>query len=210
MAGPVDALISDGRTLRRERNRDAVLDAVIAIFEEGDIDPSIDAIATRAQVSNRSIYRYFDHRDHLIRAAISHALRRLVPELTLHDGADGSLDVRIERFVDRRLQMYDRLAPIARAAKVAAVSEPIIAEELEIGRLMLRSALLAYFSTEFESLAPSVRARTLISAELAFQFDSIEFLRTATDGRASEMRAILAEYLHCCIARNQANPARKI
>lgn len=210
VAAPVDALTSDGRTLRRVRNRDAVLDAVIAIFEEGDIDPSIDAIAARARVSNRSIYRYFDHRDHLIRAAISHALRRVVPESMLDDSGDGSLDERIDRFVDRRLQMYVRLAPIARAAKVAAVTEPIIAEEFEVGRLILRSALLACFETEFESIGPGDRARTLISAELAFQFDSIEFLWTATDRRASEMRAILAEHLHGCVTRGQTIPTREI
>lgn len=134
-------------------------------------------------------------------------MRRVAPELSLEDGADGSFEERVDRFVDRRLRMYDRLAPIARAAKIAAVSEPIIAEEFEIGRLMLRTALLRYFAEEFDGLAPSARDRTLISAELAFQFDSIEFLWTATEGRAGEMRSILVEHLQCCIARLRTDPA---
>ncbi len=207
MFAAVESSTADGRSLRRVRNRDAVLDAVIAIFEEGDFDPSIDAIAQRARVSNRSIYRYFETRDHLIRAAISHELRRVAPEMSLDDRIEGALGERIERFVDRQLRLYGRLAPIARAAKVAVVSEPIIAEEFEISRLRLRTSLLVHFADEFDGLAPSERDRTLISAQLAFQFDSLEFLWTATDGRTSEMRAILEEHLQCCIARLRMDPA---
>ncbi|MEP1126257.1 MAG: TetR/AcrR family transcriptional regulator [Ilumatobacter sp.] len=206
MVAVAEVQTPDGRSLRRVRNRDAVLDAVIGIFEEGDLDPSVDAIAERARVSNRSIYRYFDHRDHLIRTAISHALRRVAPELLLDDRIEGAQEERIERFVARQLHLYEQLAPIARAARVAAVSEPIIAEEFEVARLRLRTSILVHFADEFDGLAPSVRDRTLISAELAFQFDSFEFLWTATDGRASEMRAILEEHLRCCIARLRADP----
>lgn len=203
MAAALDTITisTDGRALRRERNRDAVLDAVIASFEAGDIDPLVDAVAARAGVSNRSIYRYFEDRDHLIRAAVRHAMHRIVPEMTLGDIGLGSFEQRVGHFVDHHLGLYCRLARIIRAAKHAAVSEPSVAEEFEAGRLVRRRTLLEHFAEEFDPLPTEVRSRTVIAAEMAFQFDAFEFLWTATDGRVDEMRAVLVEHLRCCLGR---------
>lgn len=201
MAAEFETMTTDGRSLRRARNRDAVLDAVIACFEEGDMDPAIDVVADRAGVSNRSIYRYFDHRDHLIRAAVSHAMRTIGPEIALAEIGTGPFERRVTTFVDHRLRIYDRLAPITRAAKLAAVSEPIVAEEFEAGRLILRQSFLDHFAEEFEPLGPGDRTRAVIAAELAFQFETFEFLWRATDGRVDEMRAVLVDHLHLCLGR---------
>lgn len=178
-----------------------MLDAVIEIFEEGDIEPSVDAVAERAGVSNRSIYRYFDHRDHLMRAAVTHAMRRVIPEIELGDVGVGSFEDRVERFVDHRLRMYQRLAPITRAAKRAAQSEPIIREEFEAGRLVLRRSFLDHFADEFAPLGPAERTRAVLTAELAFQFEAFEFLWTSTNGQVTEMRTILVDHLTLCLGR---------
>ncbi len=192
---------TDGRSLRRERNRDAVLDAVVDLFEEGDIDPAVDAIANRARVSNRSIYRYFEDRDRLLRAAIGHAMRRVIPEITMADIGVGSFEHRITAFVDHRLHAYQRFAPIARAAKIASRSDPIIAEELDVGRFILRQTFLDHFAEEIGLLEVAGRERSVISTELAFKFDSFEFLWDATNGRVDEMRSILVDQLDLSLGR---------
>jgi len=184
-----------------------VLDAVIGIFEEGDIDPSVDDVAERAGVSNRSIYRYFDHRDHLMRAAVTHAMRRVIPEIRLDDIGVGAFDDRIARFVDHRMQMYQRLAPITRAAKRAAQSEPIIAEEFEAGRLVLRRSFLDHFAEEFAPLGSAERTRAVLTAELAFQFEAFEFLWSSTNGQVVEMRTILIDHLTMCLGRLRTSTA---
>jgi AcrR family transcriptional regulator len=201
MATNVDPTLTDGRSLRRVRNREAVLDAAIEIFESGDISPSVDDVADRAGVSNRSVYRYFEHRDHLLRAAVTHAMRRIIPEITLDQIGVGSFDERVERFVGHRLRMYQRLAPITRAAKLAAVSEPIIGEEFAVGRLILRQSFLDHFAEEFAPLGPGDRTRAVIAAELAFQFDAFEFLWTSTNGMVDEMRMLLIDHLQMCLGR---------
>lgn len=43
----------DGRHLRRDRNRDAVVDALLALYGEGNLDPSSAEIAERARLSPR-------------------------------------------------------------------------------------------------------------------------------------------------------------
>ncbi len=201
MTAEHDTITTDGRSLRRTRNRALVLDAVVACCEDGDINPSIDAVAERAGVSNRSIYRYFDHRDHLMHAAVSHAMLRVLPEITFADVGVGSFHQRVDSFVDHRLQTYQRLAPITRAAKLLAANEPMIAEEFEAGRLILRQSFLDHFAEEFGVLGPGDRTRAVIAAELAFQFEAFEFLWTATDGRIEEMRAILVDQLRLCLGR---------
>lgn len=200
MADGADTIDTDGRSLRRARNRDAVLDAVITCFQRGELDPSMDEVAKLAGVSNRSIYRYFDDRDHLIRAAVSHALRQNVPVTAPAGGRTASFVQRVERFVDQRLETHRRLAPIARAAKLAAVSEPIVAEEFEAERLMTRAVLLEYFAVEFDRLAPSERDRVAIAVELAFQLDAIDFVASATLHHLDEIRAVLVGHLHRCLA----------
>ena len=207
MGGTAHTERVDGRSLRRARNRDAVLDAVIEIFEDGDIDPSVDAVAERAGVSNRSIYRYFDHRDHLMRAAVTHAMRRVIPEIRLDGIGVGSFDERVLRFVDHRLQVYQRLAPITRAAKRAAQSEPIIAEEFEAGRLVLRRSFHEHFAEEFAPDGPAERTRAVLTAELAFQFEAFEFLWSSTNGQVPEMRAILIDHLTMCLGRLRTSTA---
>ena len=47
----------DGRRLRRERNRDAVIEALLDLFGEGNLQPSTDEIAVRSGVSARSLFR---------------------------------------------------------------------------------------------------------------------------------------------------------
>jgi len=203
VAAAHDTIETDGRSLRRARNRDAVLDAAIASFERGDVDPSMDDVAALAGVSNRSIYRYFDDRDHLIRAAVNHALRRIVPTIVPAGQPRGSIDQRVARFVDHRLETHRRLAPISRAAKLAAVNEPIVAEEFEAERLMMRSMLLDHFSVEFARLAPAERDRTMIAAELAFQLDAIDFVAAATHHQVDETRAVLVEHLRRCFVSRE-------
>ena len=67
----------DGRRQRRERNRDAVVDALLAIVADGDLAPSADAVAARAGLSTRSLFRYFDDVDDLCRAAIARQHERV-------------------------------------------------------------------------------------------------------------------------------------
>lgn len=192
---------TDGRTMRRTRNREAVLDAVLAIFDEGTLDPSIDDVAMRAGVSNRSIYRYFTDRDHLIRTAMSHAMARLGPDLMLDANPSDSFDERVQRFVDHRLSIYDRTASITRAAKLASATEPLIAEQFEMARLMLRQQFLNHFAPELGSLGPSEQTAALIVAELPFQFESFEFLTASTHGVRDEMRALLVDQLTLSVGR---------
>ena len=50
----------DGRRRRREVNRQRVVTALLDLFSEGHVWPTVANVAVRAGVSERSIFRYFD------------------------------------------------------------------------------------------------------------------------------------------------------
>ena len=60
--GPAQSL-DDGRVVRGLRNREALVDAIITLNEEGVLRPSAAEIAERAGVSLRSVYRHFEDID---------------------------------------------------------------------------------------------------------------------------------------------------
>ena len=62
---------ADGRHARRDRNRVAVVDAMLELFAAGNLAPSSDEIAEKAGLSPRSLFRYFDDLDDLVRVALS-------------------------------------------------------------------------------------------------------------------------------------------
>ena len=70
---------TDGRRLRRALNREAVVDALLDLYSEGNLRPSTDEIAERAGISPRSLFRYFEDSDDLAGEAVSRQLERVMP-----------------------------------------------------------------------------------------------------------------------------------
>src|SRR5262245_22771923 len=92
----------DGRRLRRDRNREAVVQALLALYREGDLSPSTDDVAARAGISARSLFRYFDDVDTLVETAIAHQQAHLRPLYPLSIDPSMALADRIDAFVAAR------------------------------------------------------------------------------------------------------------
>ena len=192
----IDELVTgDGRVARRERNRSAVLDAVVELFEAGNTEPAVEDVSDLSGVSSRSIYRYFHHRDELVRAAMWHLMARVETQMPLADIGKGSLDERIDSFVKHRLAVFTVLAPITRAARRSAHSLDLTSEEFEAGQLVLREQFLDQFAPEFSTLSGQALMRAVVAAELAFQFESFEYLYTSWEGNLDEVGYLLGRQL---------------
>src|SRR5215475_1552310 len=50
---------ADGRVVRGERNRQAIADAMLAFYDEGELRPSAAQVAKRAGISARSVHNHF-------------------------------------------------------------------------------------------------------------------------------------------------------
>ncbi len=166
----------DGRTARRDRNRDVVLDAALELFAEGHIEPNAMLVADRSGLSERSVFRYFEDTDALLRAAIARHLERTLPLFEVPGLGEGPFADRVDRLVTHRLKLYAAVAPTARAAVYRAHTNELIRGQLEQARERLRVQLEAMFAPELTAMPAAKRRATLAAADALFQFEAVEHL----------------------------------
>jgi AcrR family transcriptional regulator len=194
-----DDLTRDGRSSRRDRNRIAVLDAVIELFAEGVVDPTPDAVATRVGLSTRSVYRYFEDREALVRAAIDRHLERMMPLFVIHGIGEGDLDERVDRFVTARLRLYEAVAPAFRAARVRGTEDEVIRDRVEATRRALREQTERQFAPELRGLTVSQRRARSAAVDALTQFDTLDLYRVHRGFSSTEARTLLAGALHALL-----------
>jgi TetR/AcrR family transcriptional regulator, regulator of autoinduction and epiphytic fitness len=167
----------DGRTARRDRNRTAVLDAVLELFAEHNVIPSAEDVARRSGVSLRSVYRYVENTDELILAAVERRREQVAPLFEIAGIGHGTLEDRIAALVGTRVHAYDEVAPTSRAARARAYSVPILRQQLDEASQQLRDQVAAQLSPELDGLAPSTREGILAAADALCQLETIELYR---------------------------------
>ena len=96
----------DGRNLRRQRNRQAIVNALLELYEEGRIDVSAALIVQRAGLSERSLFRYFDDLNDLYRTACDTHFERMSKYAVIDAYTRGSLTEKIEHFVEQRARVF--------------------------------------------------------------------------------------------------------
>ncbi len=166
----------DGRTARRDRNREAVLDAVLDLFAEGHLSPAAPAVAERSGVSLRSVFRYYEDSESLLRAAMARHLERVGPLFEVEGLGEGPFEERAVRYVAARQRLYQAVAPTARASMVLATTNPVIAGQLEGVRADGRRQIAAMFEPELKVLDPARRRTAMAAADTMFQFESLDHL----------------------------------
>lgn len=167
----------DGRHARRDRNKYAVVDAFLELVRAGNPRPSVADVAERSGVSHRSVFRYFADKDELARTAIERQQAFARPLVALTVGPGAVLDERIERFVDRRLELFEALAPVARLSRSLVQLQPVIADELTANRQYLRAQVSHLFAPELQAMPPADAATTLALLDVICSFESVELLR---------------------------------
>lgn len=104
---------SDGRRARRDRGKQAALEASLEIFRDGGVIESMAHLAERSGISERTLFRYFTNQDGLIDAVASYIFPQLVPYFTL-EVPPGSLDERMRALIELRVGHTQKSAPMAR------------------------------------------------------------------------------------------------
>jgi len=167
----------DGRTARRDRNREAVLDAVLELFAEGRLQPGAAEVAGRSGVSLRSVYRYFEDTDALVRAAIARNLEKIRPLFEVERLGEGALAGRVDRIVTARLRLYEQIAPMTRATLQRAGTNAIIREQLESTMRDARRQVEEMFAPELDAMAAATAGEVAAGLDVLLGFHSMEHLR---------------------------------
>ena len=178
----------DGRRARRGRDREAVVDALLLRFGDGLLNPSVATFSEKSGISLRSVFRYFDDLDEMGRIALQRHLDEVGHLFDLPKLGEGSRSERIEALVAQRSALYERVAPVVRAAMIRAPFQPVIAEGLVARRVLLREQLQRQFATELELLPADEVTAVVAGADILASFEAMELLRV--DQKLSTARAV--------------------
>jgi AcrR family transcriptional regulator len=167
---------TDGRRLRRSRNRDAAVDALLALYREGRLDPSAADIAERAGLSPRSLFRYFDDVDDLVRAAIERQTQIVFPALERRVDPDIDTPERIGQFVDLRLALFETMGRVGRVTRLHAPFHEEIRSNLAVMRTYLRRQIELTFPTELGRLDAAQRRTTIAALDVMSSYEAVDLL----------------------------------
>jgi AcrR family transcriptional regulator len=186
----------DGRSARALRTREAVVDALLALLDEGAVQPSVEEIAARAGVSERTIFGHFHDREGLFEAVAERQAQRLRAEWGQLPPPEASLAQRIDAFVAQRARIYELLAPLRRAALLMEPFSAATAEGVSGLRSLKRREAWRLFS-------PELRDDRVLGAAVAAlcSFSAWDALRTQQGLSVEEARDALHAGLSAMLAR---------
>ena len=167
----------DGRVRRGARNREAIIDALIACYEAGEVRPSLPDIARRAGLSVRSVHNHFEDVETL-RAEVAQRQWERHAHLL---GAATSVD----ELVRQRAALFEALTPVRRAALLSVHDSPTIARNLARLDRLLRRQLVATF--------PDLSEDTLDACDALASWDTWNRLRAAQGCSAARARRIVTQ-----------------
>ncbi len=129
------------------RTRDALVDATIALVEEGDARPTAPRIAERAGVSVRSVFQHFADLETLFTAMGVRVFERLAALIRPID-PDLPLAERVAEFVRQRAEVCEAVTPINRAAMTHAPTSKTINRQFRAGHAFTAAQIEETFAGE--------------------------------------------------------------
>ncbi|MEN3356626.1 MAG: TetR/AcrR family transcriptional regulator, regulator of autoinduction and epiphytic fitness [Mycobacteriales bacterium] len=165
----------DGRSLRAERTRRAVVDALHALLAEGHLKVSGRQVAERAGVSLRALWSNFGDLEGLYAASNARvremqcaAYRPVSPDLPLPE--------RVEAFCRQRARMQEMIAPYARAAHLAQPYSPQLQRNRAVHIGHIRDEISELFESELDAAGPG-RERLRNAVLVATTFNAWQMAR---------------------------------
>jgi AcrR family transcriptional regulator len=191
---------ADGRRLRSERSRQAVIDALLRLYDEGTIRPSVAQISAASGVSERSVFRHFTDLEDLASAAISRQIGQVLAFYADPEPAD-TLAGRIDAIVDQRLALHARVGNLARAASYHAISSPTIARVVAERRALLRAQVERHLAVDLEHLPPLARASAVAALDQLLSLEALDFFRSQSEPLGlPELRRLLIDTADAVLA----------
>lgn len=150
----------DGRMARSLRTRGAVLDALIALVEEGEFKPPAKVIAERSGVSTRSIFQHFPDLETLFSAAVALGVERFAP-LVRPVPEDLALDGRIQALARQRAELFEKSGNLYWAGQIATPVSDTLRAMFRRVDYILRVQVEVAFRPELSGLRKPKRIDTI-------------------------------------------------
>lgn len=158
--------ISDGRRQRTERSRKAMIDAALALIQDGNFAPTAREISERAGVGIRSFFRQFEDMDSLFLAVDAQISESVVDSFLNRGEREGTVGERLESLVTTYTDAFERHRNLLVATKSLRWRSKVLKENYaRYQELSLKNK--ETWIPEFKSLSP--QDRHLADAYLSFE-----------------------------------------
>jgi AcrR family transcriptional regulator len=182
--------VTDGRSARSQRTRDAVVESLLACLRDGNLRPTAKEIADRAGISVRSVYVHFEDLDDLMCAASERQGRDIVGMLEVVP-ADLPFDDRLRAVIDQRVRVFEAVGPVKRAGGLQEPFSTSLAQIFADMRAVQRAELERVFASELGAMSEPDRAAALDAAHLLALEESWSLQRVALGRSVDEARAAI-------------------
>jgi TetR/AcrR family transcriptional regulator, regulator of autoinduction and epiphytic fitness len=181
----------DGRTVRAERTRQALVEALLGLLDEGQPRPTAAEIAGRAGVSERSVFQHFPDREALLEAVAREQYQRVVPTLV---PVDSSLPLaeRIEQFVQQRSRLYERIGGVRRAGLLIEHESTSVAGWIDTACQQKAAEVERVFRRELDDTRPDEREPLRSALVMVCSWTAWDSWRTHQKLSVARARAALA------------------
>ncbi|CAA0118994.1 Uncharacterised protein [Halioglobus japonicus] len=130
----------DGRRLRSERSRQAIIDAMLELVEEGTLVPTAQQVSERAGVGIRSVFRHFSDMESLF-ASADVIIRKQYQGLFGGGDREGTLEERVLHAVEQHALAYEAIGKHFLTTKAQLWRYPILREQYARAQRQLRKDL---------------------------------------------------------------------
>jgi AcrR family transcriptional regulator len=182
---------SDGRRLRSEASREAIVQAMLDLVTEGEVEPSAEQVANRAGVGLRTVFRHFENMESLYQQ-LNELMREYARPVVMRPFTAASWKGKIEEIIDRRVSIFERILPLRIAADAHRRRSPYLAAQSELFVREQRAVL--------EAILPAGEPFLLETLDLLLSVDTWRRLRRDQKLSRPRARAVLERLVHDALA----------
>lgn len=157
---------TDGRIQRSERSRQLIIDAMLALVNEGNLIPTAQQVADQAGVAIRTVFRHFSEMENLY-AEMDSYLKPTYEDLFLGGDRSGSLEERVLHAVERHANAYSAMGLVIQSTLSLIWRSPMLKKNYARNQRGLRKDLDDWLP---ELKKVSAETREAIDAITSFEF----------------------------------------
>jgi AcrR family transcriptional regulator len=143
----------DGRNLRTDRTRAAIIAAHRRLLQAGELSPTTTRVAEAAGISPRTLFLHFNELENLFAATADAVLVEVLQQSRPIDPSR-PLPVRTDAFLANRLDLYEFLAPFVLALRVREHNSAALRARRLTMMEASRVEVASTFATELERTDP--------------------------------------------------------
>ena len=120
--------LADGRRERSHASRRKILEAMVDLIDAGDPNPSAAAVAEKAGVGLRSVFRHFEDKDAILREIDDLLVRVFQPKLA-EPYAARNWQEQLAELIERRCTINETVVMFRLSSILARVRSPFVIEK---------------------------------------------------------------------------------